>query len=161
MRQHNRLSGVAAASLLAALFVVPIGSAIADQSSGKAVSATAKEPSPEDPMSWSANVAPPADTPTSGLADLATLKSQLSAADHRAALEAMQYALTELGDGATFVWHRKAGLISGMVRPTASFVDARGSVCRHLVFKLSVANYSKQIEGDACRSKNKQWQVAG
>ena len=118
-------------------------------------------------MSWSANVAPPADASTgddtaaNGLADLAKLKSQLSAADHRAALEALQYALTELGDGATFVWHRKAGLISGMVRPTASFVDARGSVCRHLVFKLSVANFSKQIEGDACRSKARQWLIAG
>ena len=161
MRQHTRLSGVAASLFFASVLVLPIRTAIADQPAPVAQPATATEPSPEDPMSWSANVAPPADAPANGLADLATLKSQLSAADHHAALEAMQYALTELGDGATFVWHRKAGLISGMVRPTASFVDARGAVCRHLVFKLSVANYSKQIEGDACRSKSKQWQVAG
>ncbi len=38
--------------------------------------------------------------------------------EHTAALEAVQLALSEVGDGATYVWHAHSGRISGLVTPT-------------------------------------------
>ena len=119
---------------------------------------------PADPMTWSAEIKPRDDGGfvTTGLQDIGELKRHLSRADHVAALEAMHYALNELGDGATFVWNRKAGIIGGMVRPTSSFIDAHGSICRHVIYKLTVANYSKQIEGVACRTGDARgWEISG
>lgn len=119
---------------------------------------------PADPMTWSAEIIPRDESGlvSTGLGDIGELKHQLTRADHVAALEAMLYALNELGDGATFVWNRKAGVIGGMVRPTSSFIDAKGTVCRHVVYKLTVANYSRQIEGDACRAVDTgSWQISG
>lgn len=116
----------------------------------------------EDPLSWSSTVIAPETIPATTLDEISLLKTRLSRADHVAALQALHYALTEIGDGATFVWHRKEGLISGMVKPTSSFVNANGAVCRHIIYKLTIQNYSKQIEGDACRSADaRRWQIAG
>ena len=39
--------------------------------------------------------------------------------DEIAALEAIRVALTEVGDGTTYVWHRQHGRLSGIVQPTS------------------------------------------
>jgi len=86
-------------------------------------------------------------------------RMRLGFADERAALQALQFALNEVGDGSTFVWHRKAGALTGTVRPTAAFINDRKRLCRHLVFSLSVGNRTSSIEGIACRTEEGYWQL--
>lgn len=76
----------------------------------------------------------------------------LDSTDEIAALEAVHVALTEASDGATYVWHRSHGRLSGAVHVTSSFRDVDGKVCRHLVIMLSSGGYSRKIEGIACRT---------
>lgn len=80
-------------------------------------------------------------------------------ADERAALQALQFALNEVGDGSTFVWHRKKGVLSGKIRPTAVFVDDNERLCRHLVFSLSAGDRTSTIEGIACRTESGLWKL--
>jgi hypothetical protein len=86
---------------------------------------------------------------------------RLDDSDEIAALEALQLALTEVGDGAAYVWHRRKGELSGIVQPTTSFKDARGNVCRHIVVVLSSGRRSKRTEGIACRLASGVWQLGG
>jgi len=81
--------------------------------------------------------------------------------DEAAALEAVQVALTEVGDGSTYVWYRHGGRLSGQVRPTQSFKDTFGRVCRHIVVTLTDANRSRHMEGIACRLAGGDWQLDG
>jgi hypothetical protein len=81
--------------------------------------------------------------------------------DEFAALESVQFALTEVGDGATYVWHRAHGRLSGVVQPTSSFKDAAGNVCRHIVVMLTSGANSKKTEGIACRLASGIWQLDG
>lgn len=92
---------------------------------------------------------------------LAELKSTLDDTDAIAALEAVQLALTEVGDGATYVWHRKHGRLSGAIQPTSSFKDGTGHVCRHIVMALTSGSYSRKAEGIACRQRDGVWVLEG
>ena len=85
----------------------------------------------------------------------------LDKADELATLQAIQTALTQVSDGSTFVWHRRHGHLSGLVRPTASFKDAKGAVCRHIVLMLSSRGYTRRAEGIACRNVDGVWSLAG
>jgi len=86
-------------------------------------------------------------------------RMRLGFADERAALQALQFALNEVGDGSTFVWHRKAGALSGTIRPTAVFVDDQDRLCRHLVFTLSAGAHKSTMEGIACRTDDGLWKL--
>ena len=92
---------------------------------------------------------------------LADLKATLDDTDAIAALEAMQFALTEAGDGATYVWHRKHGRLSGAIQPTSSFKDASGHICRHIIVAMTSGSYSRKAEGIACRLKGGVWNLEG
>jgi surface antigen len=81
--------------------------------------------------------------------------------DEIAALEAVRVALTEVGDGSTYVWHRANGRLSGLVQPTGSFKDLAGRPCRHIIVILSSGGHSAKIEGVACRLANGRWQLDG
>ena len=81
--------------------------------------------------------------------------------DEIAALEAVRVALTQVGDGATYVWHRANGRLSGVVQPTGSFKDPAGHVCRHIILILATGAHSSKIEGVACRLANGRWQLDG
>lgn len=81
----------------------------------------------------------------------------LSRTDRIAALENLQYALSELGDGASYVWHRHHGRLSGVIQPTMSFRDSKGRVCRHLVVFMSAGEKSRKTEAIACRMDNGVW----
>ncbi len=121
--------------------------------------------------SCSNNGAPPA--PNSGPIDqqqrdklwpkpaFADLKATLDDSDAIAALEAVQLALTEVGDGATYIWHRRHGRLSGAVQPTSSFKDGSGHICRHIVMALTSGSYSRKAEGIACRQRNGVWVLEG
>jgi hypothetical protein len=91
----------------------------------------------------------------------AELKPQLDENDEIAALEAIRVALSEVGDGATYVWHRQHGRLSGLVQPTASFKDPAGRVCRHIILVMSSGIHSGKIEGVACRLGDGRWQLEG
>ena len=93
------------------------------------------------------------------LPDIKTAANVLDQSDEYAALESVQYALTEVADGSTYVWHRAHGNLSGLVKPVASFKDTRGSVCRHAVIVLSGAQATKRTEIVACRLPTGIWQV--
>jgi hypothetical protein len=124
-------------------------------------------PAPAQPLHPATPAQPgPCSCPDSGprsarpkFADLAT--RPLDEMDEIAALEAIRVALSEVGDGATYVWHRTNGRLSGLVRPTGSFKDVGGRVCRHFVLMLSSASTSGKIEGVACRLSDGRWQLEG
>ncbi len=81
--------------------------------------------------------------------------------DEIAALEAVQLALSEVGDGAAYVWHARNGHISGTVQPTQSFKQPGGRICRHVIVSMSSGAYSRQTEGVACRLPTGVWQLEG
>ena len=97
-------------------------------------------------------------TPWTSLADL---KSQLDHIDRLAVLEAIHVGLSDAPDGATYMWRRHNGKIAGSVRPTTSYRDAEGKVCRHLVFQLLLGEHMRQIEGVACRQTDRSWLLEG
>lgn len=98
-------------------------------------------------------------TSTSGYAQArpAAHPTSLNEGDRVAALENVQYALSELGDGASYVWHRRHGKLSGVIQPTQSFLDSKGRVCRHVIVLLSAGEKSGKTEAVACRLENGVW----
>ncbi len=88
-------------------------------------------------------------------------RAALDETDEIAALESVQFALSEVGDGASYVWHRNNGRLSGMVQPVASFRDQQGQICRHMVMILTAGTHSKKAEGVACRLPSGQWKLEG
>jgi surface antigen len=97
--------------------------------------------------------------PEAKLPGINAAKASLDENDEYAALESVQLALTELADGASYVWHREHGNLSGVVQPIASFKDTRGSVCRHAVVVLSGLGMTKRTEIVACRLPTGIWQL--
>jgi len=88
-------------------------------------------------------------------------EAHLDEDDEIAALEAIRVALTEVGDGVSFVWHRRYGELGGLVQPTQSFKDGGGRVCRHIIVILSAGRRSGRFEGTACRLGGGRWQLDG
>ncbi|MFA5900866.1 MAG: hypothetical protein WC829_17335 [Hyphomicrobium sp.] len=86
---------------------------------------------------------------------------RLDEKDEIAALERIQFALSEVGDGKTYVWRRWHGKLSGLVQPTASFKDNSGKVCRHLIVMMTTGRDTKRQEGIACRLPSGRWQLEG
>jgi len=90
---------------------------------------------------------------------LSSPKSELNQDDEDAALESVQFALSEVADGSSYVWHRSHGRLSGIVKPLSSFKDTRGAVCRHAVVVLSGPETTKRTEIVACRLPTGIWQL--
>jgi hypothetical protein len=93
--------------------------------------------------------------------EIALPPPKLDEKDEIAALERIQYALSEVGDGKTYVWRRWHGRLSGIVQPTASFKDNGGKVCRHLIVLMTTGANTKKQEGIACRLPSGRWQLDG
>ncbi len=91
----------------------------------------------------------------------ADVNAGLDENDEIAALEAIRVALSEVGDGGTYVWHRTHGRLSGIVQPTVSFKDPAGRVCRHILLIMTVGTATGRAEGIACRLANGRWQLDG
>jgi len=85
----------------------------------------------------------------------------LSEQDEIAALESIQVGLSRMDDGNPFVWKRANGRLSGIVRPTSSFRNAKGNLCRHVVVLLTTGYKTSTAEGIACRSANRRWVLEG
>lgn len=86
---------------------------------------------------------------------------RLDTGDEIAALEAVHLALSEIGDGTSYIWHGRNGRISGIINPTTSFKDAEGRVCRHIVMTLTAGPASARTEGVACRMADRSWRLEG
>ena len=84
---------------------------------------------------------------------------KLNDKDEIAALERIQYALNEVGDGSVYVWRRWHGGLSGVIHPTTSFKDKNGKVCRHLMVLMTTGETTKRIESIACRLPSGRWQL--
>lgn len=91
----------------------------------------------------------------------ADLKLPLDESDEIAALESVQFALTEVADGSSYVWHRSHGRLSGVVKPLTSFKDQSGSVCRHVLVVFNGADETKKTQAVACRLASGVWQING
>lgn len=85
----------------------------------------------------------------------------LNELDEIATLNALHIGLTEVPDGANFVWRRSHGRLSGTVRPLFSFKNAKGEVCRHVVVTLRAGDRTRTVEGAACREPNGRWVLEG
>lgn len=91
----------------------------------------------------------------------AELRMPLDESDEIAALESVQFALTEVADGSSYVWHRSHGRLSGVVKPLTSFKDSRGTVCRHVLVVFNGTDETKKTETVACRLATGVWQING
>lgn len=141
-------ASVATASLFASLALLPVRQLVAQEI----------RPAQPAPCACSTPEQAPRATPRPKLAGNA---QDLDDSDEIAALDAIRMALTEAGDGASFVWHRDNGRLSGVVQPTTSFKDASGRVCRHIVLVLTTGVRSGRVEGIACRLPDGRWQLEG
>lgn len=81
--------------------------------------------------------------------------------DEIATLNALHVGLTEVPDGASFVWRRSHGRLDGIVRPLFSFKNANGDVCRHVVVTLRSGDRERTVEGAACRQRDGRWVLEG
>jgi len=86
---------------------------------------------------------------------------RLDEKDEIAALERIQYALSEVSDGKTYVWRRWHGRLSGLVQPTTSFKGDDGRICRHLIVLMTTGSTTRKQEGIACRLPSGRWQLDG
>lgn len=86
---------------------------------------------------------------------------RLDESDEIAALESIQMGLSGMVDGEPFVWRRANGRLSGIVRPTVSFRNKQGTICRHVVVLLTTGFKTRTAEGIACRSQNRRWVLEG
>lgn len=116
----------------------------------------AKAQSIETAADWSASVSGE-DVPAEDEADALPVKLKVD--DRIAALQAIQFTLDEVGDGATYLWHRKVGELHGHVKPVATYWDEQGRVCRRLQLALTVGDFSREVEGTACRAEDKRWML--
>ena len=117
----------------------------------------------EQPSCTCPNLGPNPSKPPSVSAKpkFAEFNAHLDENDEIAALEAIRVALTEVGDGGTYVWHRQHGRLSGIVQPTVSFKDMAGRVCRHILLIMTVGTATGRAEGIACRLGDGRWQLDG
>jgi len=89
------------------------------------------------------------------------LKARLDQSDRAAAMQALELALSELGDGVTLVWRLPERELVGRIKPVSAFRDDQGRVCRHVVYSLALGTYQRQIEGVACRESDGSWSLSG
>ena len=90
-------------------------------------------------------------------AAFAELRARLDGTDRAVALNALQVALTELGDGGK----RPSRELTGVIKPVSAFRDDEGRVCRHLTYSLSLGTFVREVEGTACREPSGTWSLAG
>src|SRR5262249_36509264 len=136
--------------------LVALASIIAFPTLLEPLSAQAQRPATPAPCTCSSPERAPAPTPRPRFADHS---QDLDDRDEIAALNAIGVALTEVGDGASYVWHRGNGRLSGVVRPTASFKDHSGRVCRHIMVLLTTGYRTGRVEGVGCRLGDGSWQL--
>lgn len=80
--------------------------------------------------------------------------------DRLAVYQAIHLALSELGDGASYVWHRSHGRLSGVVQVISTRRSRDGGLCRRLGVLLTSGRETRKIETSACRLPDRSWQFS-
>ena len=152
---------------IAATFTVSAGLALspalvhATDPVTKGAPAATTRPAPPAPDAIAPATTAPSTTKPAPRPRYADTMPPLDTSDEAATLEAVHLALSELGDGASYVWYRRGGRLSGVINPTTSFKDRTGRVCRHLVMTLTAGPHTARTEGVACRMADKSWRLEG
>jgi surface antigen len=81
--------------------------------------------------------------------------------DRAATLESIRFALDEVADGASYVWRRTHGRLSGVVHIASSFKGERNSVCRKAVVVLASIARTARTDVTACRAVTRRWTIEG
>lgn len=118
------------------------------------------EPGEQDHSSRTCTCPEPRRLPAPG-AGYPAANLSLDGLDEIATLNALHVGLTEVPDGANFVWRRSHGRLSGIVRPLFSFRNASGEICRHVVVTLRAGDHIRTVEGAACRRPDGRWVLEG
>lgn len=87
-------------------------------------------------------------------------RKSLTPHDQTAVMQAVHYALSEVGDGASYVWHRTHGRLSGIVQVTGTYKSPTGALCRRLNVMLTSGTETRKLATHACRLPNRSWQLA-
>ena len=143
---------------LVSVSLVAVASIVAFPGLLEPLVAQAQRPAEPAPCACSAPENAPSPPPRPRFADHS---QELDGSDEVAALSAIGIALTEVGDGSSYVWHRGNGRLSGVIRPTASFRDQSGRICRHIAVLLTTGYRTGRVEGIACRTGDGSWQLEG
>src|SRR5262245_15135992 len=148
-----RLRCVPPAPALSAFMVVALALLAPDPTEGQGIRPPLPPTCTCPPPGRACTCPPPAEAPPTSRprTKLAGHLDDLDESDEIAALSAIGRALSEVADGSSYVWHRNHGRLSGTVEPTASFKDAQGRLCRHVVVTLTSAVRTGRIESIACR----------
>lgn len=144
MRHPDRVLRAFSSALVFASLLALGSGAVADSSPGGAGAHPANSITPQPPAGGDA-----------------ALPLALDANDETATLQAVHIGLTEMPDGANFVWKRAHGRLSGVVKPLFSFKDANGNVCRHVMVTLKSGAFVRTAEGIACREPDGRWALEG
>lgn len=88
-------------------------------------------------------------------------RRQLDDNDALAALESLHFALSEVADGSSYVWHRSHGGLSGVVQIAASFRGPDDRICRRAVVVFTSGSDSERTETIACREASGVWKIEG
>lgn len=121
-----------------------------------AAQATAAEAASEAPVTRALRHSTP------DLKDMArppTRPAPFGSADAIATLEAFDYALSEVADGATYVWHRAHGRLSGFMTPLNTFRASGGEVCRTMRIEIIADTATRRQTGSACRIADGTWRL--
>jgi hypothetical protein len=149
-----RWTSLCAASLLAA------GIVLFQQSAAN--SANNVPPEPQGDAGWTAEVAMDDGAPREvAPQSFEALRAKLEPDDPLAVLEAIGFALAEVGDGSAYVWHRLQGPLMGNVRMIGTYRDTDGSVCRRMAVTLVLGPASRPANAVACRDAQGQWVLGG
>src|SRR5262245_35875333 len=93
--------------------------------------------------------------------ELPPIRAQVEPGDATTALHAIEVALTQAGDGATYLWQRGNGRLAGAIRVRSTFRDVEGRICRHLEMQMRLGTYVRSTEGIACRGIDGVWLLEG
>jgi len=80
-------------------------------------------------------------------------------ADRIATLTAVATALDEVADGATYVWYRRTGRLSGLFKPIRSYTDDSGRICRVIQLTLTARHMTESRVGRACHDRDGGWSL--
>ncbi len=92
--------------------------------------------------------------------DLALL-GQNKLQNNRLTQKAIQHALKKVADGSAYQWHHKKYRLMGHVKPTTTYFNARGQLCRHIQFSLYAGSIKRKSQALACRNEAGLWIVKG
>lgn len=82
-----------------------------------------------------------------------------SARDKADTLERVQIALTQVADGANYVWRHSTSGLGGVIRPVRSYRGRDGAICRDFEILLIAYDRKRRTLASACRNPDRVWHL--